>query len=291
MNKKPFEYFHIATCDGDSKFIANLNSTDNEESRLPIEFFQRQCQRIFLSFIINNNDFFQQSDVLVITGSQMSVVRQNPSRQGLNVTGKVIVPLTKLIKDFDLFDRVTPATREAVALRQCVLIANNVCRYMILAFGEDVFLRLCTVYKNGFLGLEPEEVTHTWFSEFARNLADSPEVSREAVLEQAFSDFEKSFSTVRRTAGIGILLSILFLGLFIGLATWAISTRGFGIGTLVGILCVPIGVSGVIQSFRKQDTIDDMIRSGRDLKDVDAVRKKIRVIGIVLFALGIFFLR
>lgn len=293
MSKQSFEFFQMigTTGYGDSNFIADLNSTANEESRPPVVFFQRQCVRALLSFSIDDGGFFKKYDLFVIAGSQVSVVRQNPDQQGLNARGKIVIPFAKLVYDFEILDTVAPVSREGVALRQCIRIANNVGRYLMLALGEDVFLEICAAYKSEFLGLEPEEHTQARFSEFARKLATSTEVTREAVQERAYGNFGKSMLALRVKVGLFMLSVIVRIVLVVGLFTWAISTRGFGIATIAGVLCVLLGASGILQSFRKQDTINDMIQSGRDPQGADKVLRKLRVIGAMLLVAGVFLLR
>lgn len=59
---------------------------------------------------------------------------------------------------------------------------------------------------------------------------------------------------------------------------------------IVGIVLLIYGVSGLIQSFRPHDTMNEIIKAGRDPSSLKSSLRTTRIIGVLSIAGGIYLL-
>ena len=59
---------------------------------------------------------------------------------------------------------------------------------------------------------------------------------------------------------------------------------------IIAIILILYGVSGLIQSFRKSDTENEILKAGRNLSTTDSSLKSVRIIGVISLGVGIYIL-
>ena len=59
---------------------------------------------------------------------------------------------------------------------------------------------------------------------------------------------------------------------------------------IVAIILILYGISGIIQSFRKTDTENEILMAGRDPNSVQSSLKSVRIIGLISLGIGIYLL-
>ena len=59
---------------------------------------------------------------------------------------------------------------------------------------------------------------------------------------------------------------------------------------ILAIILILYGISGLIQSFRKNDTENEIVKAGRELSTVESSSKSVRIIGLISLGIGIYLL-
>ena len=59
---------------------------------------------------------------------------------------------------------------------------------------------------------------------------------------------------------------------------------------ILAIILILYGISGLIQSFRKNDTENEILMAGRDPNSVQSSLKSVRIIGLISLGIGIYIL-
>jgi hypothetical protein len=286
MGRDIYEKFSIPTTSSSAAFIWDLNDTTEENLRAPLAFFQRQCLRTLISSLLDKKEFFDESAMFVVRHEVITV----EETQQTAPPDALAVPLKIIIDDFKADELALLEGDENVAINQCIKISWNIARYLTFSLGgDDGMVAFCHAFKDATLCIEPLETTNIRFSDFERQMACAPTITKDEIQAARNRDLDINTTRLVENARLGVFISILFfitsVGMFIGLGYWLFHSNS-PLRNLIAVVFIIFGMGGFIQSFRKSDTLNDMISNNQDPRSLTAILRSIRIAGVVFLTIG-----